>query len=33
MVARTDAAMAEKLRAFRKSQEEKVLAKKLPSQV
>lgn len=30
MLAGTDAAMAEKLRAFRKGQEEKVLAKKLP---
>jgi 5-(carboxyamino)imidazole ribonucleotide mutase len=30
MIARTDRAMAEKLRAFRQSQEEKVLGKKLP---
>ena len=30
MLAGTDAAMAEKLRAFRKSQEEKVLSKRLP---
>ena len=31
MIARTDAAMAEKLRAFRQAQEEKVLSKKLPT--
>jgi 5-(carboxyamino)imidazole ribonucleotide mutase len=30
MIARTDPAMAEKLKAFRRSQQEKVLAKKLP---
>ena len=30
MLARTDAVMADKLRAFRKSQEEKILAKRLP---
>ncbi len=31
MIARTDPEMADKLRAFRKAQEEKVLAKKLPT--